>query len=413
MAARHSRFAVIEKAIELGMEILLRVPNLSFVLQGEDTVNFKETKAEFRVQKTQKFSELNKDRLTHLHGHKPLTWEHFMPCFLPAWKVGFTMERNLKGWALEGLIPFTRNALWRKRGAPPQDSISSSWRASTRNSFASSATAVELPAFGSGAAASPTPASGTEQTSAMPPANVGPVPDRVKEAKDYIENSSFTWDDQQKLSFDQVLAHNLRLQEASKVVAEWVASIPQKKPSSTRITAKTLFGLKGSATGEEGRAMARKKADEAQAEKMSKAAKQEQAKQKKALEVAALVTKGAHLLQVLEEKGPSHVSGATLSVADILALLTHADPQGNIIKPKKKDEGVQRVRALGSVQAALTRHAAAAAAAAVAAAAAAPPPQPSFPPSGTAMEFSRPSIGSTGSSDASQPPVVPMGPAVL
>ena len=32
---------MIEKAIELGMEILLRVPNLSSVLQGEDTVNFK------------------------------------------------------------------------------------------------------------------------------------------------------------------------------------------------------------------------------------------------------------------------------------------------------------------------------------------------------------------------------------
>jgi len=32
---------VIAKAIELGVEILLRVPNLSFVLQGEDTTNFK------------------------------------------------------------------------------------------------------------------------------------------------------------------------------------------------------------------------------------------------------------------------------------------------------------------------------------------------------------------------------------
>ncbi len=34
-------FVVVEKAIELGLEILLRVPNLSYVLQGEDTVNFK------------------------------------------------------------------------------------------------------------------------------------------------------------------------------------------------------------------------------------------------------------------------------------------------------------------------------------------------------------------------------------
>ncbi len=31
------------KAIALGMEILLRVPHFSFVLQGEDTINFKIT----------------------------------------------------------------------------------------------------------------------------------------------------------------------------------------------------------------------------------------------------------------------------------------------------------------------------------------------------------------------------------
>jgi hypothetical protein len=42
----HLRYNVIKKNIELGMEIFLRVPNLSFVLQGEDTVNFKELKAE-------------------------------------------------------------------------------------------------------------------------------------------------------------------------------------------------------------------------------------------------------------------------------------------------------------------------------------------------------------------------------
>jgi hypothetical protein len=36
---------VVLKTIELGMEILLRVPHLSFVLQGEDTVNFKVTYA--------------------------------------------------------------------------------------------------------------------------------------------------------------------------------------------------------------------------------------------------------------------------------------------------------------------------------------------------------------------------------
>jgi hypothetical protein len=91
------------------------------------------------------------------------------------------------------------------------------------------------------------------------------------------------------------------------------------------------------------------------AEKAEKMIKKEAAMQKKALEVASLVTKGAELLQALERHGPSFIS--RLVIADILALLTNADPQGNVTKPKNKTEGLDRVRALGSVQAALSRHA--------------------------------------------------------
>ena len=39
----HLGYQVVMKAIELGMENLPRVPHLNFVLQGEDTVNFKVT----------------------------------------------------------------------------------------------------------------------------------------------------------------------------------------------------------------------------------------------------------------------------------------------------------------------------------------------------------------------------------
>ena len=77
--------------------------------------------------------------------------------------------------------------------------------------------------------------------------------------------------------------------------------------------------------------------------------------QKKALEVAALVTKSAELLQALERHDPSFIS--RLVIAAILALLTNVDPQGNVTKPKNKTEGLDRVGALGSVQVALSRHA--------------------------------------------------------
>jgi len=66
------------------------------------------------VQKTRIFTELNKDRQTHRFCHKALKWEHFMQCFKVAWDIGFTVERNLKGWRLEEMILFNRNALCRK-----------------------------------------------------------------------------------------------------------------------------------------------------------------------------------------------------------------------------------------------------------------------------------------------------------
>ncbi len=37
-----------------------------------------------------------------------------MKCFKPAWDIAFTKEHNLAGWRYEGMIPFTRHALWNK-----------------------------------------------------------------------------------------------------------------------------------------------------------------------------------------------------------------------------------------------------------------------------------------------------------
>ncbi len=73
---------------------------------------------------------------------------------------GFTRERNLKGWRMEGLIPFNRNALWKKRG----DLL----RASTGFSKVSSATPSnqENPAVDPPATTPPTDA---------PPASAPPL----------------------------------------------------------------------------------------------------------------------------------------------------------------------------------------------------------------------------------------------
>jgi hypothetical protein len=68
-------------------------------------------------------------------NYNPLGYKHFMPCFKLAWDHDITRQRNLVGWRIEGLIPFTIYALWRKRGAPSSKDGSSNfqWRSSNED----------------------------------------------------------------------------------------------------------------------------------------------------------------------------------------------------------------------------------------------------------------------------------------
>ena len=74
----------------------------------------------------------------------------------PAWKEGFTVTRNLKGWRHEGTIPFTRNALWFVRGEEAASSRSSQSSLSTQQS--------------TGLPAGDAPATDGPESSATPPA---------------------------------------------------------------------------------------------------------------------------------------------------------------------------------------------------------------------------------------------------
>jgi hypothetical protein len=73
-------------------------------------------KAHWQKNKWKACNENNANRASHKTPLKDLGFQNYMPCFFPAWERAFTIEANMKGWAIEGIIPFNRNALWRKRG---------------------------------------------------------------------------------------------------------------------------------------------------------------------------------------------------------------------------------------------------------------------------------------------------------
>ena len=73
-----------------------------------------ELKCHWRRNKSRAFRDLNNDITGYRAKLKALGYEHFMKCFKPARDIAFTKEHNMAGWRIEGMIPFTRHALWKK-----------------------------------------------------------------------------------------------------------------------------------------------------------------------------------------------------------------------------------------------------------------------------------------------------------
>ncbi len=151
----------------------------------------------------------------HIRGHTVLTWEQTMPSFKPAWDKGFTVERNLRGWRMEGMVPFKRNALWAKRAdLLLRTSTGQSVILYTTPSFfgpPSSATMqvappadVALPAgLAPPAAVAPDPTPEDEDL----PLVLGHVTERVQEAMDYVNKKHEIG----QLTQEQLMAYLMRL----------------------------------------------------------------------------------------------------------------------------------------------------------------------------------------------------------
>ena len=75
----HLGYGIVMKALELGLEILVRLSHLSHIFQGEDTVNFKMLKAHWRRHKAVTYTEINPSSSTTRCAFTSLGFKHFMP----------------------------------------------------------------------------------------------------------------------------------------------------------------------------------------------------------------------------------------------------------------------------------------------------------------------------------------------
>jgi len=169
------------------------------------------------------FREINNDG--YKATFKTLGYEHFMKCFKPAWDIAFTKDLNMAGWRVEGMIPFTRHALWRKveecRLMGRSISLSTS-----PGSLAPSQPPSPHDPYPSPdnlqAATTLSPLPQPPQPLAPPPPpplQIPPFPVAVPEAVDYMQSiapAAFSI-----LDVQAVLMQNVRLVEAAMVIGEW------------------------------------------------------------------------------------------------------------------------------------------------------------------------------------------------
>ena len=181
---------------------------------------------------------------------KALGYEHFMKCFQPAWDIAFAKEHNMAGWRIEGVIPFTRHALWKKveedEVIPP-----------VLNSFACRGRSPRLQhrVSNSGRDADNT----SMYASTMPPLplRIQRFPEAVIIAIDYLQSCPPAASG--ILDMEAIMMQNLRLYEVAKAIGVWMGTITIEEDNETnmakRISSRHVFDKAGSATRDEALAM--------------------------------------------------------------------------------------------------------------------------------------------------------------
>jgi hypothetical protein len=162
------------------------------------------------------FPEINNDG--YKATFKILGYEHFMKCFKPAWDIAFTKDLNMTRWRVEGMIPITRHALWRKVEECRL----------LNSSFSLSISPGSLPASLSSSPQDPSPSPDDMQAThplapsappPPPPMRISPFPVAVLEAQDCMQSISPAASG--ILDIQAVIMQNLRLVEDAMVIGEW------------------------------------------------------------------------------------------------------------------------------------------------------------------------------------------------
>jgi hypothetical protein len=284
---------------------------------------------------------------------KTLGFQHMVPLFFPCWKNAFSEERNMRGWDLEGCVPFTKYQLWKFR-----DKQGTSW--TTR-------TATGNPSSRASQVSTRAPLLSTEQQQpSSTPRDVNPlklpadVKDVVEAAKTDIvplsrdvhadfdvgaEHAPAASDQPQapvgtdNASLQSLLADNLKLREWVKVMSGYLEAASRDEQADAArqrgcVATKDMWNQVGSATGDASIANARAMADERKRKAVSTFANKQAAASKRRESTAESCGNGVEMLKQIWLSGHDFI--IKLKAAGLRDLIQASNPQAPPPKGMKK-----------------------------------------------------------------------------
>ena len=105
----HLSYERLKKAQEIGLGVILRLPNSTSRTQGEDTVLFRKLKPLFQKQKRK----VQRQKAFRNRGIPVgLSKDDLWTCLEEPWNATFNKEKIMHAWEKDGLIPFDRKVYW-------------------------------------------------------------------------------------------------------------------------------------------------------------------------------------------------------------------------------------------------------------------------------------------------------------
>jgi hypothetical protein len=111
----------LQRCVEAGLEVVIRLPHSTHVTQGEDTVHFGVLKGHYLKSKARVLTKKRvgddvseSQQAGRLLGDPAavLKPEDLMTCLREPWEKAFSAENVKSAWAMDGIVPFTRKPYW-------------------------------------------------------------------------------------------------------------------------------------------------------------------------------------------------------------------------------------------------------------------------------------------------------------